>query len=138
MEYILWATPIKKGKTEAARAYAESLETSHRQGYEESQRRLGIHREIFWIWPAKDGDDRDWMILYMEAENMYKAFEIWSDSDAEFDTHGKNAWADWCERLPEPLFASSAESEYVLEMLSYYQDPGYDYKGKLSFRPDPR
>jgi hypothetical protein len=128
VDYILWATPIKEGKTEQARKYTESLETSRRADYEASQEELKMQKEIFWILPKEViGSDRDWMMLYMEAASMEEAFKIWDAHEGDFETYGKGQWAEWCDELPSPLWQRSGESPFVLEMLSYYQHPGHTY-----------
>ena len=123
MEHILWATPIKKGKTDVVRRYMEALEVSKRADYEGSQEELGMIKEIFWLWPARNDDENDYLVLYMEAPDMEKAFKDWHKHQGEFETFGKAQWAEFSEEIPDPLWQGT-ESPYVLECLSYYQAPG--------------
>src|SRR5919197_3374679 len=103
VDHVLWVTPIKKGKTDVVRRYMDALENSRRQEYERSQEELGMHKEIFWILPARDEDENDQLVLYMEADSMEQAFRDWAASEGEFETFGKAQWAGFTEELPAPL-----------------------------------
>jgi hypothetical protein len=46
MQYALCALPIQSGKTEAARAFLHTLEQQRQAAYAESERRLGITKEV--------------------------------------------------------------------------------------------
>jgi hypothetical protein len=124
VDHVLWVTPIKKGKTDVVRRYMDALERSRREDYERSQEELGMHKEIFWILPARSEDDNDQLVLYMEADSMEQAFKDWAASEGAFETFGKDQWADFSVEIPAPLWQGPDESPYVLECLSYYQKPG--------------
>jgi Family of unknown function (DUF6176) len=124
VDHILWITPIKKGKTDVVRRYMGALEGSRRADYEGSQEELNMIKEIFWLRPARNEDENDHLVLYMEAEDMEQAFKDWHNHKGDFETYGKAQWAEFSEEIPDPLWQGPNESPYVLECLSYYQHPG--------------
>jgi hypothetical protein len=122
VKYTCWVIPIIEGKTDDARAYCQALETQRRAEYEASEVELGIDREIFFLW---HGPDRDYVVLYMDGEDMVKSLQDWVVSEGAFELWGKSQWAifsnpkDW----PEPLWAGPGTGP-VLEVLSAYDHRG--------------
>jgi len=118
MDWICWVVPVKPGQTEVARQYCEALETTRRAEYEASERELGIEREVFFLWHGPDGD---YIVLYMDGDNMTKALDLWEAHTGSFETWGKSQWAEFCDsnELPTPLSARPGNGP-VLEVLSAY------------------
>ena len=118
MDYICWVVPVIPGRTDAARAYCESLEKERRAEYEASEREIGIDRELFFLWHGPAGD---YIVLYMDGADMTDALKKWADHEGPFETWGKAQWAtfsdpkDW----PEPIWAGPGVGP-VLEVLSAY------------------
>ena len=105
MDWICWVVPVKPGQTEVARTFCEALETTRRADYEASERELGIAREVFFLWHGPDGD---YIVLYMDGDDMTKALDLWEEHAGSCETWGKAQWAEFCGlggRLPKPLSA---------------------------------
>jgi hypothetical protein len=119
MDWICWVVPVKTGQTDTARRYCEALETTRRADYEASERELGIEREVFFLWHGPDG--ADYIVLYMDGDDMTNALDLWEEHTGEFETWGKGQWAEFCdsEELPKPLSAGPGNGP-VLEVLSAY------------------
>jgi len=119
MDWICWVVPVKPGKTDVAREYCQALETSRRADYEASERELGIEREVFFLWTNPEG--KDYIVLYMDGDDMTKALDVWEAHTGEFETWGKSRWAEFCDsdELPKPLSAGPGNGP-VLEVLSAY------------------
>jgi hypothetical protein len=119
MDWICWVVPIKPGHTETARAYCRALEGERRAEYEASEREIEIEREVFFLWHGPD--DVDYIVLYMDGDDMTKSLDFWERHTGEFETWGKAQWgvfsdpADW----PTPLSAGPGNGP-VLEVLSAY------------------
>jgi hypothetical protein len=56
MENALFALPIQSGKTDAARSFLNELESQRKGQYAESERRLGISKEVWAIQQTSMGD----------------------------------------------------------------------------------
>jgi len=119
MDWICWAVPVKPGKTDVAREYCRALETTRRADYEASERELGIQREVFFLWTSPTGED--YIVLYMDGDDMTKSLDVWEAHTGEFETWGKGQWAEFCDsdELPKPLSAGPGNGP-VLEVLSAY------------------
>ena len=118
MDYTCWITPIKPGKTDAVRRYCEHLETDRRADYEASQLRIKTTKEVFFLW---SGPDRDYIVLYMEADDMVDSLKKWDASNLPFETWGKGNWVEFIDGIPQPLWAPPG-SPCVLESLSFYEE----------------
>jgi Family of unknown function (DUF6176) len=120
MDWICWVVPVKPGQTDLARKYCEALETTRRADYEASERQLGIAREVFFLWHGPDGD---YIVLYMDGDDMTKALALWEDHTGEFESWGKAQWAEFCDpaEYPKPLSAGPGNGP-VLEVMSAYDE----------------
>jgi Family of unknown function (DUF6176) len=118
VDWICWVVPVKPGETETAREYCRALETTRRAEYEASERELGIAREVFFLWHGPGGD---YIVLYMDGEDMTTALDVWEAHEGAFETWGKGQWARFCDsdELPKPLSAGPGNGP-VLEVLSAY------------------
>jgi GNAT superfamily N-acetyltransferase len=135
MKYACWIIPIREGKTADARAYCDALEAQRRAEYEASEAELGIDREIFFLW---HGPDRDYVVLYMEGQDMTTSLQGWVASEGAFELWGKSQWAvftdpkDW----PDPLWAGPGTGP-VLEVLSAYDHRGLTLPAAAGMSIDP-
>lgn len=66
MASLAFAVPILPGKTEDLKRLAEEIKGPRRSEFEESQRRLGVTRENWYIQETPQGDT---LVVYMEAAN---------------------------------------------------------------------
>jgi hypothetical protein len=119
MDWICWELPLKPGTTDAARSYCSALETERRAEYEASQRKLGIDREIFFLWHGPD--DTDYVVLYMDGPDMKKSLDLWEKASTDFEMWGKAEWRKFSDEkdYPVPLSAGPGNGP-VLEVLSAY------------------
>ena len=118
MRHVLWVVPVLPGKTAAARAYCDALEAERRTEYEASEKKIGIDREAFFLW---HGPDSDYIILYMDGENMTDSLKAWVDHTGEFELWGKAQWAEFSapEAWPTPMWSAPGESN-LPELISVY------------------
>ncbi len=82
MEYVLFAIPILPGKTDAAREFQHELVTNHLEAYEESQRNVGITKEI---WALQHTPQGDLFAVYFQSEHMAASVSKFVASHEPFD-----------------------------------------------------
>ena len=91
MDHICIVFPILPGKTEDTRAFQRELDTTRKAEYDESERRIGITREYWFIASLPTGDQ---LIAYMESEDFGRSLGQFSASKDEFDLWFKGQLAD--------------------------------------------
>ena len=67
MDHICLALPIVNGQTAAARAFLKQLDTTRRAEFDESERRIGITKELWYLATLPSGDH---LVAYMEAPDF--------------------------------------------------------------------
>ena len=82
MEYALFALPIQSGKTDAARAFLRELENERKGQYTESERRLGITKEV---WALQQTPQGDLFMVFFQSDNINGAVGQFVGSQDEFD-----------------------------------------------------
>ncbi len=82
MDQICLVLPIHQRKSDAARAFMHELETSRKAEYDESERRIGITKEVWYLAPLPSGDH---LVAYMESEDFSKALQMFVSSRDDFD-----------------------------------------------------
>lgn len=82
MDRACFALPILPGKTDAARAFMNELETTRRDEYVASEQRIGIEREFWFLQQTPQGD---MYVAYMESPDFGRALEMFSSSQDAFD-----------------------------------------------------
>ena len=91
MDHICVVFPILPGKTEEARAFQRELDTERKADYDQSERRIGITKECWFIASVPSGDQ---LVVYMESADFTRALGMFSQSQEPFDV--------WCkQRLAE-------------------------------------
>jgi hypothetical protein len=75
--------PLLAGKEDATRAFYKDVEGPRKRAFDESERRLGITKEIAWLTPLDDNFSA--AIIYIESENFEQAFSEFAKSQDEFD-----------------------------------------------------
>lgn len=83
MQSIAFAAPILPGKLELAHDIQESFKGERKAAYEASRRRHGITREAAFIQHTPAGDLG---VVYIEADDVAKAFEGLATSTDPFDS----------------------------------------------------
>ncbi len=82
MEYALFSLPIGSGKTDAARRFLQELEGARKPAYAESEKRLGITKELWAIQHTPNGDV---FAVFFESEDIGGAVGTFVASQDEFD-----------------------------------------------------
>ncbi len=105
MASLASAFPILPGKTEQWKHFSQEMVGPRHSAYETSRKRLGITREVAYLQQTPQGD---LAVVYIEAQNISRAFEGLDSSQEPFDVwfreqakqiHG----VDFSEPLPGPL-----------------------------------
>ena len=91
MNQICLVIPITPGKSEDARAFMRELEHERKADYDQSERRIGITKEVWYLASAPGGDQ---FVAYMETSDFGKALSLFSASRDEFDMWFKRRLAD--------------------------------------------
>ncbi|MGE5359765.1 MAG: DUF6176 family protein [Bacteroidales bacterium] len=116
MHHVCVAFPVLPGRSEGARAFMRQLDAERRSEYDQSERRIGITKEAWFLAALPSGDH---LIGYMESPDFQSAFGQFSTSRHAFDIWFKQ----------EFLQATGFDFEHppadmaMPELLSFYQ-PG--------------
>lgn len=82
MESISWFVPILPGKLEAWKAFTEETKGARKEQHAQSRKRLGISREFVSLVQTPQGD---FASVFLEAEDLTKAFKDMASSSDPFD-----------------------------------------------------
>jgi hypothetical protein len=120
MEQICLALPVLPGKTQDAYAFMDELENQRKAEYAESEQRIGITRESWFLATIPSGDQ---LVAYMETQDFGRALQLFSASQDEFDLWFKDRLANTTSvdlnnpppdmKLPELLSSYTAASSAV-------------------------
>ena len=91
MDQICLVLPILQCKTDAARDFMRELEGTHKAEYAQSERRIGIVKEIWYLASLPSGDH---FVAYMESPDFSNALSMFSQSRDAFDLWFKQRLAD--------------------------------------------
>ena len=91
MNQICLVIPVTSGKSEDARDFMRELEQERKAEYDQSERRIGITKEVWYLARAPGGDQ---LVGYMETSDFGKALSLFSASRDEFDMWFKRRLAD--------------------------------------------
>ena len=91
MDPVCLVFPILPGKTADARAFMRDLDGPRKAEFDQSERRIGITKE-FWYLASVPGGDQ--LVGYMEAANFGQAVAQLSASRDPFDLWFKQRMAD--------------------------------------------
>lgn len=76
------AFPVLPGKTEAGKEFAKACMGPKRTDFAEALKRRGTTKESWFLQKTPQGD---MVIVYFEAEDLEKSFEVLAKSKAPFD-----------------------------------------------------
>jgi hypothetical protein len=82
MDCICLALPLVTGQTAAARTFLQQLDTTRRAEFDESERRIGITKELWYLAKLASGDH---LIGYMESRDFQHALGSFVGSREPFD-----------------------------------------------------
>jgi hypothetical protein len=91
MDQICLVVPITPGKTDDAKDFMRELEEDRKKDYDQSERRIGITKEVWYLAHAPGGDQ---LVAYMETADFGRALSMFSASQDEFDLWFKRRLAD--------------------------------------------
>jgi hypothetical protein len=91
MDQICLVVPIKPGMTADAKDFMQELEGPRKGDYDQSERRIGISKEVWYLASAPGGDQ---FVVYMESADFGRALSLFSGSRDEFDVWFKRRLAD--------------------------------------------
>jgi hypothetical protein len=91
MNQICLVIPITPGKSDDARDFMQELERERKAEYDQSERRIGITKEVWYLARTPGGDQ---FVAYMETADFGKALSLFSASRDEFDMWFKRRLAD--------------------------------------------
>jgi Family of unknown function (DUF6176) len=91
MEQVCLVLPVQHGHSDDARDFMRELEASRKPDYAQSEERIGITKEV-WFMAATGGEDA--LIGYMETGDFANALGLFSASQDDFDLWFKRRMAD--------------------------------------------
>lgn len=91
MNQICLVIPVMPGKSDDARDFMRELEQERKADYDQSERRIGITKEVWYLARTPGGDQ---LVGYMETSDFGKALSLFSASRDEFDMWFKRRLSD--------------------------------------------
>jgi Family of unknown function (DUF6176) len=91
MDQVCLVVPVQAGKRDDARAFMRELEEQRKDAYAQSEQRIGIDKEVWFLASADSGD---LLVSYMESPDFATALRLFSASQDEFDLWFKRRFAD--------------------------------------------
>jgi len=82
VDHTCLVVPVLSGKEDAMRAFYKDVNGARQQEFDESERRLGITKEVAWLAPLNGGSAA---VIYIESENFEQAFSEFVQSQGDFD-----------------------------------------------------
>jgi hypothetical protein len=82
MDHICMALPLVTGKTAEARTFLKQLDTTRRDEFDQSEQRIGITKELWYLASLPSGDH---LIGYMEGADFARALQSFVGSRDPFD-----------------------------------------------------
>jgi hypothetical protein len=113
MDHICLTIPVLAGQGQAARSFMADLEGAQRDAYAESEQRIGIDKELWFI---SDLGDQELLVAYMESGDFGRAFEQFVASRDPFDMWFKEQLAN-----ATGLDLNNPPELQLPELLSHYE-----------------
>jgi hypothetical protein len=82
MEYALFALPIQSGKSDAARAFLNKLETERKSDYGASEQKLGITKEV---WAMQRSPMGELFVVFFQSADIGGSVAQFVNSKDDFD-----------------------------------------------------
>ena len=82
MAYYAFTTPVLPGKLDAWKSYVEEMIGPRKEEHNESRKKAGLTVERVWLQHTSMGD---FAVVYWEAEDISKVFEVFMKSDSPYD-----------------------------------------------------
>lgn len=82
MNHVCLALPVVPGKSEQARTFMRQLDAGRRAEYDQSERRIGMTKELWYLAHLPSGDQ---LIGYMESPDFGRALQLFVASRDAFD-----------------------------------------------------
>jgi Family of unknown function (DUF6176) len=91
MDQVCLVVPVQTGKSDDARAFMRELEEQRKGAYAQSEQRIGIDKEVWFLARTDSGD---LLVSYMESPDFANALRLFSASQDDFDLWFKRRFAD--------------------------------------------
>lgn len=91
MDQICLVVPVLPGRTADPRDFIRELEADRKAVYQDSEQRIGIVKEAWYLARTPAGDQ---LVAYMESPDFPTALSMFSQSRDEFDQWFKQRLAD--------------------------------------------
>jgi hypothetical protein len=91
MDHVALAFPILPGQTGAARTFQKDLDTTRKSDYAKSEKRIGVHREYWYIADLPSGEH---LLAFFDADDVNAAFAAFIQSQDPFDLWFKQSLND--------------------------------------------
>ena len=89
MDQICLVVPVLPGRTPDARDFMRELEGDRNAGYQHSERRIGIVKEVWYLARTPAGDQ---LVGYMESPDFAEALSMFSQSTPSSTCGSSAAW----------------------------------------------
>ncbi len=114
MDQVCAVFPVLPGKSGAVRDFMHQLETERQGEFDQSERRIGITKEVWFLAQVPAGD---LLVGYMESGNISDALGMFSQSKDAFDLWFKRHFAE----ITGVDFNNLPPDMKLPELLSSYQ-----------------
>ena len=91
MQHVCVAMPVLSAKTDTARTFIRQLDAERRGEYDQSERRIGITKEAWFLAALPSGDH---LIGYMESADFESALGQFAASRDPFDVWFKEQFLE--------------------------------------------
>jgi len=92
MQSYSGAMPILAGKRDALMQYIKDITGPMKKDFERSMKHLGIKKSSWYLQSSPEGD---WLLIYMEAQDIAKAFGDFAVSKDPFEVLSRNTMKDF-------------------------------------------
>jgi hypothetical protein len=114
MDHVCVAFPVLAGQSGAARTFMNQLDAERRAEYDQSERRIGITKEVWFLAALPSGDH---LVGYMESHDFQSAFGQFAASKQPFDAWFKQQFL----AVTGFDFEHPPANMQMPELLSFYQ-----------------
>ena len=92
MQIYCGAMPILPGKKDVLMQFMKDITGPMKKDFERSEKHLGVRKEAWFLQSNPDGD---WLIVYMEANDVAKAFGDFAVSKDPFEVLARNTMKEF-------------------------------------------
>lgn len=116
MKVNCWVAPVKPQDIENLRQLGAALEHDRRAEYVQSERRIGVEREVFFLWERPEGS---YCVMFMQGDDLESTIKDFNASNDPFDIWAREQLFRVSNTWPDPIWGSFP-TPGVLETISVY------------------